>query len=69
MGIQLQTMGGPTNFTIAKTRSLENRGRGRSLRDTHSPGWSSFLRNPTFTPYNRLLRRQITASMTDQGKF
>ena len=21
------------------------------------------------TPYNRLLRRQITASMTDQGKF
>ena len=22
-----------------------------------------------FTPYNRLLRRQITASTTDQGKF
>ena len=45
MGIQLQTRGGPTNFTIAKIRILENRGGGgRSLRDTHSPGWSSFLR-------------------------
>ena len=47
MGIQLQTRGGPTNFTIAKTRILENREGGRSLSDTHSPGWSSFLRNPT----------------------
>ena len=45
--IQLQTRGGPTNFTIAKTCILENRGGGRSLRDTHSSGWSSFLRNPT----------------------
>ena len=26
MGIQLQTRGGPTNFTIAKTCILENRG-------------------------------------------
>ena len=35
MGIELQTRGGPTNFTIAKTRDLENRGGGggkRSLR-------------------------------------
>ena len=48
-GIQLQTRGGPTDFTIAKTRVffLENRGGKRSLRDTHSPGWSSFLKkNP-----------------------
>ena len=34
MGIQLQTRSGPTNFTIAKTRVLENRGGGGVPKET-----------------------------------
>ena len=45
MGIQRQTRGvrgGPTNFTIAKTRILENRGEG-TFPKRHAYSWLEFF--------------------------